>query len=315
MSLIIAGCGDDNNKSDPMELNTNFRVVVDRGTDSFDVTDHYGALVVETGEFVYDTEMKPWSSWWYPSIDRDLFTNDDDLAPLEKYDEYLLLKHNKTTEAAHFEETKLYNPMQASWAGLCHAWAIASVLHREPRRLIRKEGMNFSIADQKALLLKSYENTGDLEIFGQRYDGLYDNDFQNIYPDQFHRFMQQYLRDEGKPFIMDYDPSYPVWTVPVYLAKTSIVEVDRETMSVTTWVTYASPFVAQNFVGTRQIVKTYTYNLYGSWRNGQFTVTDGEWTGASVYDHPDYVIAYPKNAQRGSYNKELEVRYIDEILK
>jgi hypothetical protein len=317
LALAIGGCGNDDNII-PVDAETSLMVtsrIIDREVDSFDVTDKFGALTVVAGEYTYNTELKPWSSWWFPSIDRYLFSTQEGLAPLEKYDEYVMLRHDQVSESAHYEESKLYNPAQAAWAGLCHAWAVASLLHREPNRLIYKEGMAFSIADQKALLLKSYENVSNLEIYGKRYDGLYDNDFQDIYPDQFHRFMQYSLRDENKPFIMDYDPSYPVWTVPVYIAKTNIVEVDSETMAVKTWVTYASPFVDHHFVGTRQIVKSYTYNLYGEWINGAFTVRDSEWTDSSVHDHPDYVIAFPKTAVRGTYNTELNVRLIDEILK
>jgi hypothetical protein len=320
LALVIGGCGSDN-KDTPIDSQNSVAnsVVtsrsVDRVENSYDVTDKYGSLTISTGEFTYDSGAKPWSSWWFPAIERYIFSSDEGRAPLEKYDEYVLLKHNQVVDSAYYEETELFNPMQASWAGLCHAWAVASVLHREPNRVIQKEGMLFSIADQKALLLKSYENVSNLEIYGQRYDGVHDNDFQDIYPDQFHRVMQHYLRDANKPFIMDYDPSYPVWTVPVFLAKTNITELDSQTMSVTTWVTYASPFVDQNFVGTRQIVKTYTYNLYGSWNGDSFTVIDGEWTNSSVHDHPDYVIGFPSDAVRGSYNPEVNVRLIDEILK
>lgn len=315
-AIAIVGC-DDDVKVDPVQPVTSSvsSRVVDREIHSFEVTDEFGVLSIVPGEFSYSSELKPWSSWWFPSIDQFLFSQDDGAAPLEKYDEYVLLRHNQVSESAYYEESRLYNPVQASWAGLCHAWAVASVLHREPNRVISKEGMTFSIADQKALLLKSYENVSQLAIYGQRYDGLHDNEFQDIYPDQFHRFILYSLRDENKPFIMDYDPSYPVWTVPVYIAKTNIQEVDSQTMSVTTWVTYASPFVDQNFVGTRQIVKSYTYNLFGSWSGGEFIVNDSEWTNSSLHDHPDYVIAFPSNAKRGSYNTEIKVPYIDEILK
>lgn len=316
LALALTGCGSDSTDQSTQSISSlESRRAIERDEASFDVTDKFGALSVREGEFSYNTETKPWSSWWFPSIDRDLFSNNLTQAPLQKYDEYVLLKHDQVVESAHFEETRLYNPMQASWAGLCHAWAVASLLHREPNRPINKQGMVFTVADQKALLLKSYENVSNLEIYGQRYDGLHDNDFQDIYPDQFHRFILHYLRDEKKPFIMDYDPSYPVWTVPVYIAKTIIVREDSKTMSVTTWVTYASPFVEKHFVGTRNIVKTYTYNLYGSISGGEFKVTDSEWTGSSIHDHPDYVIGFPQTATRGSYNKELKVGLIDEILK
>jgi hypothetical protein len=316
LTLAIGGCGD-KTKSTSNEPDSSLSTssVLDRYAYSFDVTDKFGSLTFDTGEFKYDSEMRPWSSWWFPSIDRELFIDENSSAPLEKYDEYVLLKHNEVVESAYFEDSNLFNAIQAPWAGLCHAWAVASLLHREPSRQITKEGMSFSTGDQKALLLKSYENVSNLEIYGQRYDGLFGNDFEDIYPDQFHRFLQIHLRDEKKAFIMDYDSSYPVWTVPVYKSKSSIVKKDSNTVSVKTWVTYASPFVEKSFVGTRQVVKTYTYDLFGSWKNGVFNVSDSEWTETSIHDHPDYVISFPQAAIRGSYNTEMKVDLVDEILK
>lgn len=315
LAISLGGCGDDSGESNSPAASFVNNRVVDRDMQTFDVTNKFGALNVMPGEFSYDSGTKPWSSWWYPTIDGDLFDDVDGVAPLLKYDEYVLLRHNQIVDSANYEQNVLFNPQQASWAGLCHAWAVASLLHKEPSRVISKEGILFSVADQKALLLKSYENVSKLDIYGKRYDGLHDNEFQDIYPDQFHRFLVHHLKEQGKPFIMDYDPSYPVWTVPVYLAKTKIQEVDSQTMSVTTWVTYASPFVEKNFVGTRHIVKAYHYNLYGSWNSGVFNVIDSEWTNSSLHDHPDYVIGFPENAVRGSYNKEFHVNRIDEILK
>lgn len=311
LAITLSSCGSD---KDGAITSSPFMQGSERNTETNAITNEFGALVVSEGEFTYEASTKPWSSWWFPSIDRFLFDRSDVDAPLIKYDNYVERKHNIKARSAEFEENELFNPSQAPWAGLCHAWAVASVLHREPDRIIQKQNLTFDVADQKALLLKSYESVGNLKIYGDRYDGQHNDNFDDIYPDQFHRFAQIHLLDQKKPFIMDYDPSYPVWTVPVYKIKFKVTRDSASSAQVKAWVTIASPFVKPNFIGTRGIVKTYTYNLYGEWKGSQFFVVDSEWTDLSIFDHPDYVIAYPKDAKKGSYNKQLNVEMISEIL-
>ncbi len=312
LALTLTACGKDDGSSVSY---SRFEENNQRTTDDDAVTNEYGALKVREGEYTFESEVTPWSSWWFPMRDRFLFDRNDSKAPLVKYDEYVSRRHSIDARAANYEEQELYNPAQAAWAGLCHAWAVASILHREPTRILRKENITFDVADQKALLLKSYENVGNLKIYGDRFDGQHDDNYDDIFPDQFHRFVQVHLEDMKKPFMMDYDASYPVWTVPVFKAKFSITFVSPTVADVKAWVTFASPLVDAQYVGTRDLVKTYTYRLYGNTEGGVFTAIDSEWTGASVHDHPDYVIAYPEGATRGSYNREIDIEMVDEILK
>lgn len=311
--LVAASCGKDGEAG---LSNANQLVQsTDRSADSNAVTNEFGKLYVQEGSFTYEADAKPWSSWWFPSLDRFMFERDDTDAPLVKYDEYVSRKYSVKSTAAEFEEVELYNPGEAPWAGLCHAWAVASVLHPEPSRAFVKNNVLFGVADQKALLLKSYESVSNLKIYGKRYDGNYGDDFRDVYPDQFHRFAQIYLSEQKKPFLMDYDPSYPVWTVPVYKAKFDITRETSNSVLVRAWATYASPHVAPEFVGTREIVKSYSYRMYGQWEGANFLAIDSEWIDESVYDHPDYMISFPSDVKKGSYNNELKIEYVEELLK
>lgn len=280
-------------------------------------TNEYGALVVKEGEFSSQSKITPWSSWWFPSNRRYLFdrSSEDLLAPLQKYDLFARKSHDIEANAAEFEETEIFNPSEVAWAGLCHAWAIASVLHTEPISNVVLKGINFTTGDQKALLLKSYENVSNLKIYGQRFDGNRLDDYDDVYPDQFHKLVQVYLFDNKLPLLMDYDPSFSVWTVPVYITK-FIIKKDSDTSAmVQAWVTMASPFVdSPEYIGTKRIVKSYEYRLNGSWSHGELTVTSSEWLNDSRYDHPDYLIGYPKDAKRSSLNTQLDANIVDEIL-
>jgi hypothetical protein len=281
------------------------------------VTQDFGALKVREGEFTGTTKIVPWSSWWFPTKDNFLFQseNSNELAPLQKYDLYVEKTSGENPSSALFEQMEIYDPSEVNWAGLCHAWAVASVLHMEPRFNVIRKDINLSVGDQKALILKSYENVGDLKIYGSRYNGAYNDDFDDVYPDQFHRFAQVHLFEKKLPFLMDYDPSFPVWTVPVYNIKFKIEKINETTASVKAWVTIASPFVdSPNFVGLKKSTKAYEYNLSGKWNGEELSVTSSEWLNESKFDHPDFLIAYPTGVKRASLNKKLDNKKIDEMV-
>ncbi len=323
--MTAFGCSESDEKIVYAESSTGFETTPDNiGEDTNTTPDEYsavtkefGALTVREGEFSGTTEIIPWSSWWFPTKDKYLFesANSRVLAPLQKYDAYVENKYGTNPDAALFEEMEIYDPSEVNWAGLCHAWAIASVLHVEPAFEQARRGMTLSVADQKALMLKSYENVKNLKIYGSRYNGVFNDNFSDVYPEQFHRFAQVFLFERNLPFLMDFDPSFPVWTVPVYNIKFIIVKESETSVHVKVWATTASSFVEDpNFVGTKKSVKYYEYKLYGTWQGLDLNVTGSEWVNDSLYDHPDFLIAYPENVTRASLNSNLEISKIDEII-
>lgn len=322
MVLLAAavGCQDDTKTRTEVRENTVYRDTVADATTPVEfskVTQDFGALRVRAGEFTGTTKIVPWSSWWFPTKDSYLFENDDSrkLAPLQKYDLYVEQRDGTSPEAALFERLEIYDPSEVNWAGLCHAWAVASVLHQEPRFEVLRDDIRFSVGDQKALLLKTYENVGDLKIYGARYNGSYNDAFEDVYPDQFHRFAQVHLFEQKLPFLMDYDPSFPVWTVPVHKVKFKIEKTSATSAAVKAWVTLVSPFVeSPDFVGTKNSVKAYEYELTGTWVADELLVTSSEWVNESKFDHPDFLIAYPAKVKRASLNKKLVIESVDEMV-
>ena len=266
-----------------------------------------------------DESTTPWSTWWYPLNEKTLFKNPNGgPSTLEKYDYFANTKFGESVQAAKLEEQELYRPNEAGWAGLCHAWAIAAVLHPEPKSEKELGGVRWTVADQKALLLKTYGQAKGIAdiMYGGRYTGSRGDDYDDIYPDQFHKLVQHHLVERQKPFLMDYDPKQAVWTVPAYRVKFITEKVDANTARVSAWVTFASPHVEDlNHVGTRRVVKNYKYLLKGKWRGQTLHVESGEWIEESKDDHPDYLISFPDSIGRGSRNPEVKTEIVDSILK
>ena len=284
------------------------------------VTDKYGRLVVQEGDFTAQSEIMPWSSWWYPRFEKTLFEDNgrNNLSPLSKYDRFARKSGQRRANARSYEEENIYKDRAVDWSGLCDAWALASIMEEEPKKSVRKKGILFNVRDLKSLLIKSYEKTDLKGHFGQRNDGAWDHHYEDVYPDQFHKFFQVELFKRKMPFIMDYDAGVQVWNVPVYKVKTKIKRDPRRNniVNVKTFVWYASPFIEDhNFVGIRSIMKFYDYNLFGRWTRRGFEVNGGQWMESARRDHPDFLIARPDSVKRGSFNKELQVDIIDKILK
>ncbi len=276
-------------------------------------------LKVEEGYFSAEASIKPWSSWWFPIWDDYLFKGraQSQIPPLRKYDLFNYWFLRTRTNATGVERDELYQVRASSWEGLCDAWALASIMEPEPTQNVKYGPLVFTVADQKALLLKTYEDVPELEHVGERYDGRWNDDYADVYPHVLHRFLLRELFDKHLPFIMDHDASYEVWNVPVFKA---FVEVKRdesssEVIHVTTWLISASPHVDRyDYVGTKEESRQYTYDLGGHWEGSSFVVISGSWTGRSRWDHPDYLIPKPEKVTRKSRNREINVRTVDLIL-
>jgi len=308
------------------------------------VTREYGPTVISSRAFPYASGVlqashTPWSSWWYPKKETSLFADSDSahLSPLSQYD--LVRKHRykkagrKAPHAAAVFERKSSNSSALSWEGLCDAWALASIIKPEPTRSVtlRLESgkVTFGVGAQKALLLKTFEGVDDssLLIHGQKFTGDFDGWlYPDMFPDQFHRFLEIQLGIKKQGFVMDHDPGPQVWNVPVFKANFTVNSIpgQADAVFVRAWVYSAesSPRDKKDFVGTIEATREYDYVLLGV-RNaaGDLVVKSGYWVVGpdgldSRKDHPDYVmgIADPDRLVRKSWNPEIEVDIVDAIL-
>lgn len=309
------------------------------------VTAEFGPSVIKATPSTYHSPMavasiQPWSSWWFPKRDGYLFQDESGEAtsPLSKYDVIRQRRFGNVGSAAEFER-RSFNPRAVAWEGLCNAWALASILHREPRRPLvvpddpdrwSRTDIPFSVGDLKALLLKTYEGVDDsqIRVHGQKFLGDANAWIHpDLFPDQFHRFVEVQLFERAMPFIIDHDPGVEIWNVPVYKANYTVDGIPGQPNSVMVrmWIFSAEPTREneKDFVGTKEIVREYNYVLEGA-RNpaGDLVVSSGYWIkGPSGVDsrrnHPDYIIHIPDPGAviRHSLNPEIDVNFLDEILQ
>jgi hypothetical protein len=331
-SLIFFGCGSAENNDPLQTLSSKPSVQVQAddllplpnrrmGGEYTQATDLYGAGVIMEGNWFVDTKVGAWSASWYPISDDSLFK--DPSSTLRKYDLYISKAKGTSTHAAEFEEKKIYQPSAESWAGRCHAWALASVMEPEPvlKRPVTLNDVTFGTADLKALLILTYDNVRKLTQFGQRFDGDENAIPEDIYPDQFHRVLQVELFGKKRPIIMDKDMGREVWNTPVHKAEITIVKdiENHHMMHVKAALVGSSPLDPSSKhegPAKKNVIYEYTYDLYGySQLDGSLKVMYGVWTGDSIRNHPDFLWALPDQKDRESGNPDINVQWVDELIK
>jgi hypothetical protein len=222
--------------------------------------------------------------------------------PLEKYDQYVMATRGSNPGALEWEMEN--HTIGESWSGHCHAWAVASIFEPEPRSVTR-EGVKFTQDEIEGLLTETYNAPG-WKYWGTPCENCSQSSvaFQDVTPADFDMVMQEYMGNQRKNVILEIDPETPIWNYPAYKYTRSSVR-HGDVQEVTMVVTIAIPMV--NVGGTRSDTMRYTYTL----RDG----TAGEWTGASVTDHPD-LIWVPTSRLRsgGNMNAGLKYTIVQEII-
>lgn len=287
------------------------------------VTRTFGALTVREGVYESEASTLPWASYYFASSDPVLF-QDAQSSALAKYDRYVLATRGSASHARDKEEV-LYNHsgrFAEPWQGLCNAWSYAAISYPEPKSKVVK-GISFSTGELKGLLIKTLETADPLVHFGIKFREAPGANFDSMFPDQFHRFLQVQLFEQRHAFVMDKSPGLEVWNYPAYYAKTDIrvSPTDPSRMNVRTLVLAAEILTASqkdwSEVDHGHLFSAfdYTYDLVGSRKaDGSFDVFFGEWTGQARYAHPDYVIPMPQQLLRKSLNSEIDTQVVDEIL-
>jgi hypothetical protein len=199
----------------------------------------------------------------------------------------------------------------------------------EPNHPKTVAGVDFDVVDLKALLILSYEQLQGKRIFGQVYRDPLKDDFQDIYPEQFHRLLEVTLLKTGEPFVMDTDPGIEVWNTPVSAA---IIDIKRDAKDAGVmhvlarlWETLPSKDDQDlDFIGQRGYWAEYSYDLVGNpTPDGKLEVVYGNWTDTmdgpipvnSVRFHPDFVTLLPNEKKLGSRNPKIDPAIVQEILR
>ncbi|MGZ3697074.1 MAG: hypothetical protein ACXWPM_08060 [Bdellovibrionota bacterium] len=297
-------------------------------------TDKYGPLVIPSAQFTdgfdYQASFKPWSAYWFPINDTYLFQgNNGNLSPLEKYDQYVSRAHQQYSDAALTQKSdrRLYNDHADASEGRCNAWANAAISVPQPTHCRKLNGIEFSVQDQKALLVLTFEvlPVDSLLDYGMRNNGNNGHDsqdaFDDIYPDQLQRLVQVQLGDQARPVVVDTDPGVEVWNSPLYRYTGTFARdaSNPDVVHVDAW-GYRTQFLQdpdeENADHDQVPVKReYTYDLYGTFdAAGNYHVAWGRWTDHSVEDHPDFATVVEKFQGRHSLNQKINTGFVDEIL-
>lgn len=309
----------------------------------YSITREFGPSVISHKKFPVKVEpvaatTVPWSSWWYPKKETFMFQDSEEnqmQSPLTKFDLLRRSRFPNAGSAADYERTR-HSPLSQMWEGLCDAWAIASIAKPEPKRPVKmvlsdgtRRSVVFTVADLKALMLKTYEavESTHIKYYGQKFTGDISGwIFPDIFPEQFHRFIEVQIMQKRQPFVMDHDPSVEVWNIPVFRANYTmdLIPDKPDSVMVTMYVYSAEATLVteKNFVGTKQAVREYNYVLHGKRDDvGNLVVTSGYWvkgpSGAdSRNDHPDFTFALTDKTklQQKSWNPELDINLVNEIL-
>ena len=211
-------------------------------------------------------------------------------SPMERYDRYVLSRTG-VNPGAHAWESNVnnhhYNPNAEEWEGHCNGWAAAAILEPEPREEKIRNGIVFEVADQKALLSEMCMNTYCM-FYGKRYWGKPGDDKNDIYPDQFHQLLLEYLGTGKSAIICDTDPGRMVWNFPMYKFESTWSEswFNKKKLKVKTTCYFVTDNVRPDYVGTMWFATTFNYNLFV---DDEGNIEGGEWAYGSEGTHPDFV--------------------------
>jgi len=254
----------------------------------------------------------PWSGYWYPFSDRVLYA--DGTSALVKYD-MLMKKKGRQSAVAKMEEdrNKNYNPY--GWEGMCDAWSIAAVMSKEPQQAKTIAGINFTVADQKALLTFAHHKFTKV-TYGIQYRGDVQTDgtYQDMMPEAFHKIVTHVIENEKRALVVDDDAGVEVWNKPLYRYLWSVKADPTYDFA---FVIKASPWYVRHrsketeeLTSSKDILApTYTYRLFvdkADVKDGKYRVIAGEWTDRSYETHPDTVTYPVPQGSLGSHNAEFE---------
>lgn len=308
----------------------------------YKVTEDYGKTKIVLRDLPFRSEVAiaknvPWSSYWYPKSDDLIFrSNDNKSSPLEKLDLVRKARSRDTIfggspeSAAAWEKENSFDPSGPKWFGLCDAWTIASISYPEPTKPVTINNVTFSVGDVKALVLKTFEDIDEKQTRSYGVKFLGNNEswiYPDIFPDQFHRFIEMQLFRDQKAFLMDHDAGVEIWSVPVFKANYVMEQDPRQPdqVKVTLWLYNAAQMNRSNqrdFVGTEVETREYNYILKGTPNaQGELVIDSGIWIKGdrvdSRKDHPDYMVTIPNPADltRVSKNPNIDTSLVDSIAK
>jgi hypothetical protein len=211
-----------------------------------------------------------------------------------------------------------YGVCAEEWFGICHAWAPASILEKEPKHGVNYGGVRFEIQDIKALVSLAYTEGLDVRRVSLRCNeqgGAHAEEqaCKDTNPGTFHVAVANLLGERGQAFIHDRTYDYEVWNLPVigyrvvrndevsastandmlgtgggdYKFNDEAVELRRIRLRLD-WLSASTADANGVFAGDDWFVMTDTYD-YILEIDDVGRIIGGEWVGGSRKRHPDFL--------------------------
>jgi hypothetical protein len=216
-----------------------------------------------------------------------------------------------------------------TWFGICHAWAPASVMEKEPEQAVTHNGVEFKVNDIKALISLSYDGGANVKFMSLRCDesasgpdAMEMDDLGNPVPDEcadtnpgsFHIAVSNLLGIQKVSFIEDRTFDYEVWNQPVRsyaVTRNDLVSAsaanallglpgstytpnaDAATLRhVEMDLSYITESHADTDGNLASTIDTYTVTDHYTYIleiDAAGDIIGGEWVGASKTNHPDFL--------------------------
>lgn len=218
----------------------------------------------------YQADHIPWSGYWWPFRSGGLVTGrnyNGSPSPLSKLD--FVTQGSYQGKAYYYGLRYFYRPDALSWEGMCYSWAVASILEKEPAMPGVFNGETFLVGDKKALLTAAYHRTLQASYLVNR-------------PEDFHRILENFIKEEKSPIIIDLHTDGEVWNYPVFRYNTDYRQRGRFRHYSTT-IYYPSNAIPPDYVGT--LVETTTYQYYFE-VDQEGNIIESDWEGQSIDNPP-----------------------------
>jgi hypothetical protein len=159
-------------------------------------------------------KRQPWAAHWWPYTANGIAAATNNGSPAGKYD----AARGGTTHAQEWEVSHhgSKTPKVEGWWGHCDGWSAAAALYPEPRQPVTVNGIEFGVADQKALLTEA-GSAADYDFFGNKMDNDDPNDprYQDTVPNQFFSLITNHMGKNGDVVNIDRYTGYQVWNQPM----------------------------------------------------------------------------------------------------
>ncbi|MFK7826314.1 MAG: hypothetical protein AB8G05_19360 [Oligoflexales bacterium] len=254
---------------------------------------------------------RPWSGYWLPFRDRSLYEGKN--SPLGKMDQ--IVRHLGYDSSIAKTQKKTFGIYSADgWEGLCDAWALAAVSAPEPTKSRNVYGVNFSVADQKALSTFAHARYPYTQ-YGITYRGDADTDgtLQDLKPEAFHRIVTKVIGKYKRALVVDETAGVEIWNKPLFSYRWRISQDPDYEFA---YLVKAFPLLVKQREDSSStltgvddtLAPIYTYRLYvdkNVKKDGKFRVIAGQWLGKSRSYHPGNVKYPVLNGSIGSHNEEF----------